>query len=590
MQSMWHRIRQGWKKLRQRPRLFYGLLLGLILTVLYALLQNGYWSAGNDSEYYLTLARNLAAGRGYVFNGLPFAHYPLGWPAFLAGLLHISRQFWFLNLVPKLLMIGTGIGYYVFMARRIAPRHAFESLLLTNILWWWYRPSYVLLSESLFLALFVIALLAADKVREDKSPVAFLALVVLGGMFPVIRWAGIVAVPLVCVVLISGEIKPRLKTNWICAVAACVIACGSFLLVNNYLGSRSKSAESVQTESAESVQTDGREIGRRAPAISLLLNKAKKLTRLSRSGEWISGLFWPPLILGEDFSLVGTLEVRDLSNAGGLILWAFVLILVVRKTREKHWIWLGAILYNCVFVLIWHPLPRYLLPVAPLLIYALFTGLSYAMSYVDRKLTLKNSKLLDLPLYLLLGAIVLPNLAILSVVVGVQRSQDYYGTYMAGRCEELIASGDYLRNHAPPNSKVGINPRYVNFGQNKSNTFGKAAVVMLTGLPVAESAIKVSASGPDAETMDWARANDIDYFLYQPPTSPWRIWHFRMPWLQKWVKGQSDVERNPYWELYRRQNGKLERVQLTSPSQPLKQLPVFPTALTGEEGTGGVSK
>ena len=58
-------------------------LLSLLLPFL-LLLQNGHWRPGNDSDLYLTIARNLATGQGYTFNGLPVGKLTPLWPATLA--------------------------------------------------------------------------------------------------------------------------------------------------------------------------------------------------------------------------------------------------------------------------------------------------------------------------------------------------------------------------------------------------------------------------------------------------------------------------------------------------------------------------
>src|SRR5690349_20940536 len=64
-----------------------------ILLVTYLCLQNPYWVPGGDSEVYTTIARNLAIGKGYTFNGYPVSMVPPGWPAVLALFIKISPTF-----------------------------------------------------------------------------------------------------------------------------------------------------------------------------------------------------------------------------------------------------------------------------------------------------------------------------------------------------------------------------------------------------------------------------------------------------------------------------------------------------------------
>src|SRR6185295_11272654 len=50
------------------------------LICIYALLQNRYWVPSGDSEVYISIARNIARGDGYTFNGQPVQMVPPGWP------------------------------------------------------------------------------------------------------------------------------------------------------------------------------------------------------------------------------------------------------------------------------------------------------------------------------------------------------------------------------------------------------------------------------------------------------------------------------------------------------------------------------
>jgi len=61
------------------------ILMALVL-VLYLLGYNGQWHMGPDSALYLTLGRNIAAGRGYTYHGVPHTLAYPGLPYALAGL------------------------------------------------------------------------------------------------------------------------------------------------------------------------------------------------------------------------------------------------------------------------------------------------------------------------------------------------------------------------------------------------------------------------------------------------------------------------------------------------------------------------
>ena len=60
------------------------LLTMSLVATLYLLCANPYWVPGGDSELYIAIARNLATGEGYLFNGQPVGMVPPGWPALMA--------------------------------------------------------------------------------------------------------------------------------------------------------------------------------------------------------------------------------------------------------------------------------------------------------------------------------------------------------------------------------------------------------------------------------------------------------------------------------------------------------------------------
>src|SRR4051794_3235314 len=69
------------------------------IAALYFLMFNPYWVPGGDSELYIAVARSLATGKGYSFNGHFVSICPPGWPLLLAGLMKISPTFGFFKIV-----------------------------------------------------------------------------------------------------------------------------------------------------------------------------------------------------------------------------------------------------------------------------------------------------------------------------------------------------------------------------------------------------------------------------------------------------------------------------------------------------------
>jgi hypothetical protein len=63
------------------------------LLIMFGLLQNPYWVPGGDSELYVSIARNLLLGNGYMFNGVGTQIAPRGWPIMMAALMWCRRRF-----------------------------------------------------------------------------------------------------------------------------------------------------------------------------------------------------------------------------------------------------------------------------------------------------------------------------------------------------------------------------------------------------------------------------------------------------------------------------------------------------------------
>lgn len=59
---------------------------------------------------------------------------------------------------------------------------------------------------------------------------------------------------------------------------------------------------------------------------------------------------------------------------------------------------------------------------------------------------------------------------------------------------------------------------------------------------------------PPELLLNWAhstRGAPIKWYLYQPEISPWRVWHFRLGWLQKLHEGKEPEDTGAGWRLYR---------------------------------------
>ena len=69
--------------------------------------------------------------------------------------------------------------------------------------------------------------------------------------------------------------------------------------------------------------------------------------------------------------------------------------------------------------------------------------------------------------------------------------------------------------------------------------------------------------------------NKVAYYLEQPPISPWRVWHYRMGWLQELVTREAVKDTGAGWRLYRC-NGSETPIEI-----PLPRDVEFPTRVPG---------
>src|SRR4051812_24019789 len=140
-----------------------------VLFAAYLLLQNGKWVSGPDTAFYISVARNLALGRGFIFNGAVVGRIPPIWPSILALGMKFSTSFWFLNLLPMIGLLG-GAGFWYWILRRFtSARAAMGIVVLSGILFFTYTSAVQLRTEGMFCLVFAPAVLVAMQIGEGKN-------------------------------------------------------------------------------------------------------------------------------------------------------------------------------------------------------------------------------------------------------------------------------------------------------------------------------------------------------------------------------------------------------------------------------------
>ncbi|MBS3763726.1 MAG: hypothetical protein KGZ25_10540, partial [Planctomycetes bacterium] len=362
------------------------------------------------------------------------------------------------------------------------------------------------------------------------------------------------------------------KKKWLIFLSGCILGLASFWgtlhLVQNILpGTKPQIRETTNSYLLE--HQEAKHFGEtQLPVRQHLLSPDLRWwwRQTQQLGTWIVLLLWPIAQLG---SIYDHLLVRIIVNVPGWFLTICVLCYMGKKIKTKDWLWLGILFYVGVLFLIHRLRGRYLAPFAPLLLYAIWNSTRGLATSMAEKIEGKSplQKLRALP-YLLLAIIAASNLFVYSVAVRVQRSSDFYATFRAGQYRTIVNAAHYISKQTPPETRIAVTCH----AQNLKKHFqylgpqGPAgSLALLTGRKVI--AIQ-SMSGDKIEGTDqirkWAEQTNSDYLLVRLPTSPWRLWHFRIPTIQKWLTGRKKIPENPYWLFYKIDKGQIR--ELTVPN------------------------
>lgn len=577
-----------------------------ILLAIFLLLQNQYWVPGGDSEVYTGAARSILQGQGFRFNGVPVSIVPPGWSIALAGVMKISSEFLVLKLFTMSCMLGSLAMMYWICRRFVPPGRAGMIIVLSGIISHVYCLTFWLHSDAFFCLFSTAALLLAFQINEGRKQIWRMMLLALCCVIAVsVRWAGLFSTLLVCAVLLHGELRPRLTHRWILAALCALLTMGTFLSIRAAIRVSAEEQKAImdvlgREEGTGDASPPPLEITQYKwfnPATGGILGLA---ARLAAWGHWFSYLFWQPFRIGRFLVLPSLL-------LGWTILLP-LLLLAGYAFATRRWIWLGLVVYSFALAMNWpQPVARYLVPVAPLILLGVFVGfpllfkrnflipsflilaialpiagnapgkawevilrpilISLALFSFFFVLNIARKRISDAAIqsacsWLIRGfiaSLILCNGALWAVDVYVARSKDFYGTYEAGLNKDLIAACKWL-NENQPDSQIAISRLYVNMGKRKTDSvLGPRVSAMLTGRSILSVPDRyVRAPGPEyvrdprrnQNFLAWARQLNIKYVLFQPQVSPWRVFHFRMGWLQQRMTKEEVVDTGAGWRLY----------------------------------------
>lgn len=563
------------------------------VTLLYLLLQNDYWVPGGDSEVYLVIARNLVQGKGYTYNAEPVAMIPPGWPIVLAGLMLIWPTFAFIKTAMMLFMLASLVLAYFVLLRLTTPRLAAMAVLLSGLLHPLYPLTYWTHSEALFCLLAWATMLLAFRIAEGKGGWgAIAAMLLLASSSAFVRWTGLIQVILVAAVLL-GHGRWRRVAGWrpkIASALSVLVVFTTFLATYQVLKltpdelSRARAVGGTmdRDEGGSEPQPATMPINAEATSVRVVDTQgsgtrslgSEYANRLGNAGKWYAWLFWYPFRFGQ--------SVKPVSHLGLALGWVCILLLCITllvRARRGEWLWIGLALYTGALTLNWpNPNARYFVPVAPLLV----VGVLIALQSLHEASRVRAGRVVAWAAgVVFVGSVAACNLVLAGIDVSIMRSPEFYRYYEAGVHQSLIEACRYLGQLDPPpkNGEIGVSERYVNLGRARFSKAGLRSVVLLTNRlvrPVPPSLSRPPGGGLTA----WAKRGTsvrTPYYLYQLPTSPWRVWHFRLSsGVQERLTGQPPDPPSAGWVLYqyRRQENRWKKLEVPTTSFDfLKRVP-----------------
>lgn len=519
----------------------------LIILAFYAALQNPYWMRHGDSEVFLSIGRSLVLGEGFRFGGQPVGIVPPGWPLILAAAMKVTAKLAVLKLIPMLCMGGFLAVSWVILNRFTTPLIASLCVVTAALLDPVFSLSNLFFSDAPFALLAVSALWLALRINDGADSwrnIALLGLLCAAMMF--VRWAGIFWFVMIAAALLHGEFWPKpTSRRWIAVVISGVVTLGCFVSLRSALkvdASRidprydSFISTNYDLDNTEQEWTD-------------------QLTRVMNFGLWISGLLYRPAVTYH--------PTRLAANIVGWCLAGLMLLKLVPATRRREWIWLAGAVYVGVLGANWpNPMPRYIVPAAPLLVLAVYEGIAAAC----RRLAPRHEWVGTLGLNVVFCSILLLNgLSYLSEAV-VVRSPNFYGRYEAGVHKTLIDAAWYLNQQPRGNYEVAISQRWVNYDREAWTDGFRRALIFLTNCPIV-TVDQAFCREPDREVIDWLKAKNVRYYLYQPPF--WVRGHFASKSRGGFAIAAADTE----WRLYEIVGDEARRVELEPTSGWPRHIP-----------------
>ena len=552
----------------------------LVLAAFYGLLINPHWVISGDGDAYLGLARSIAQGDGYTHNGQVVGLVSPGWPLLLAGAMRVTDQFVLLKLLPASFGVAAFSLMYRVLRRYTGPLLAATSTLLVGLAWPTVQLSFWFFTELPFAFFCIAAVLIAQRIAEADAAArpsawrtwgepALLCILAAGAVL--IRPNGVLLPTLVGAVLVSGQSlwRPRWHTTWIAAFMVAGVCFATFFV--------SRAAIAI-----DPADIDPRYPTHLAGEYEYVNSYDGSYTawlivdRIATAGRWVSGTFWVPV---HDLKA----PFRLITNAlGWVVLMGAVGHTVAEAKRRRYWL-LGVWAFWLPVLVTWpNIIPRYALPIMPLIVAAAVLG--WARLFNISALGRTSAALPKIVTTTFVVGTAALNLPLLVMEVVIQRSTPFYEHYHGGVYRKLVAAGAYLDQHAAPDDGIGASTIRLRSGRSLERLGWVWAIHWLTDRPTEAIPLELSLDPTDSEAaaslVDRMQSRGLRWYVWQPPYHQWLharrnplkarregdglTWHIS--------PGQAKAEDWQLWELV---GDELVRVSVPAAPDWSRRVPAF---------------
>ena len=576
----------------------WGWIVAALITCLYAATWHPWWTIGGDAELYLSIARNLARGDGYRYNGQPIGLVTPLWPVMLAGALKLTTSIGLL----KLITLGS-IGLFLWAAYRVLLRMVTRPVAAVVVLAVAIVHPLVELADTFFTdppfcAAAWLCLLACIKSREALAEgrrgggaifgllgVALLVAAIL------LRWTGVLWTPVAMVAYFGFLTPPGTpsgtrsgppaspgldRSRWVYVVLLALAGGITFLALRFSLN--------IPQEMVDP-RYDDFITGR----YSVLDDEKSQfaLWKVQLTPDYLGVLGWNLIQRNSgylDYS-------RILTKLALIPIAATILVQIVRR----RWLWALPLLYLLAIVLRRpHPIGRYVLPAAPVLLAAFvvaagemwtwrnwlpgmvfrriedsgytsgrFVSMPQQVALLPGRIDIRKS-----PLRFLVAGVVLLYIAVPSGLYlaynGSAWALEIMASHRASTREVSIVSvGEAARDL--PGEVAVTSLRYQN--QHRLRTLGpRRAVQFIADRPLV-NAPTTGGQWPSRKLMDWALAHDVRYYIDQTRYKAFGPLYKGPPERGRWRLWKLDPEAEMGWR----------EVEVTAPLRTSRDMPISPT-------------